>query len=514
MRRGGDAVTDRKRCQVLIVGLGPVGETLAAFLADAGVQVLAIDKSTEVYPLPRAAHFDDEIMRIFQQLGVADTVLPHTRVAASYEFRNGKGEVLLSLPHAERLTPAGWAPSYMFNQPGLEHALREKLAAASSVEILLGAEFKSLRTSDEGVQATVATPSGELVVDADYLVGCDGASSPVREGLGIKLANLQFDEPWLVIDALPRPGCRLPDINLQICDPARPTTCVLMGPGRHRWEFMMLPGETAEQMLDDAFIHELLVPWGVDVEIDRKAVYRFHGLVAERWREGRVLIAGDAAHQTPPFAGQGMCAGIRDAANLSWKLTDVLSGRAGPELLDTYQIEREPNVRAYIELAIAMGRVVCTLDPEVAHARDEEMLAARASGAQAISPARPPPLSGPAILEGTPGAGQAFPQPTQDDGGRLARMDDSLGPGPWLISSIPTTLPPDSGIAAITLDEPRLAPFRTGVADWLADQGADAVLVRPDRCVFGAGRPTALLAAWASALGAADQTSDRQPTHA
>src|SRR5690606_26116440 len=161
------------------------------------------------------------------------------------------------------------AQGYMFNQPGLEALLRAKLEASPRVEVRLAAEFKALRQDADGVEAVLHTPDGELAVRADYVVGCDGAWSPVREALGVSLVDLQFDEPWLVIDALPRPGCRLPEVNLQICDPARPTTCVMMGPGRHRWEFMLLPGETAEQVLDDGFIRTLLAPWDVDVDIER-----------------------------------------------------------------------------------------------------------------------------------------------------------------------------------------------------------------------------------------------------
>lgn len=494
-------MTARTTCQVLVVGLGPVGAALAGLLADAGVKVLAIDKSTEVYPLPRAAHFDGEVMRIFQQLGIAEALLDHARPVTGYEFRNATGDVLLRLGGGgDRLTPSGWASGYMFNQPGLERLLRAKLDAAAGVEVRLGTEFRSLRTSAASAEATLATPQGELVVEADYIVGCDGAWSPVREAVGADLIDLQFDEPWLVIDALPRPGCRLPEVNLQICDPARPTTCVLMGPGRHRWEFMLLPGETAEAMLDDAVIQRLLEPWNVDVEIERKAVYRFHGLVASRWRDGRVLIAGDAAHQTPPFAGQGMCAGIRDAANLAWKLADVLHGRASPVLLDTYQIEREPNVRAYIELAIGMGRVVCTLDANAAKARDARMLAAQAAGVPAVPPAAPPPLAGPGVLAGASAAGLMFPQPARPAGGATVRLDDILGAGAWLISRTAVRAG-DLPVEAADLTDPRLGPFRDLLDGWLAQQGADAVLVRPDRYVFGAGGPNELLDAWARALG-------------
>ena len=326
-------MNDRLTCEVLIVGLGPVGATLAALLSDAGVDVVAIDKSTEVYPLPRAAHFDHEIMRTFQQLGVAAAVQRHARPLTGYEFRSADGDVLLSFGAAEAVALSGWPAGFMFNQPGLERALRDKLRGSRNVRVLLGAAFERLAVTDAGAEVDVAGPDGSLRVDARYVVGCDGASSPVREAMGIGLEDLQFDEPWLVIDAIPGAGARLPEVNLQICDPARPTTCVLMGPGRHRWEFMLLPGERAEAVLEDDFIRDLLATWDADVEIERKAVYRFHGLVADRWRAGPVLIAGDAAHQMPPFAGQGMCAGIRDAANLAWKLDLVLAGRSADRLL-------------------------------------------------------------------------------------------------------------------------------------------------------------------------------------
>jgi len=489
-------------CDVLIVGLGPVGATLAGLLTDAGVDVVAIDQSTEVYPLPRAAHFDHEIMRVFQQLGIAEEVLRHARPAAGYEFRGAGGEVLVDFGDmAANLAPSGWAGGYMFNQPGLERALRAKLAGSAQARVLLGAAFESMAQNADGVEARIRGPDGPFTVRARYLVGCDGAWSPVREAIGGRLDDLQFDEPWLVIDAIPRPGSDVPTVNLQICDPARPTTCVLMGPGRHRWEFMMLPGETPEQVLDDGFIAGLLESWNVDVEIERKAVYRFHGLVAEAWRAGRVLIAGDAAHQTPPFAGQGMCAGIRDAANLAWKLAAVLRGDAADALLDSYQVEREPNARAYIRLAIEMGRVVCTLDPDMARARNAQMLAARRAGAPAIPPAAPPPLTGDCVLEGTPAAGAIFPQPVATVGDDLIRLDDVLGAGAWLIR-VASPAPKAPGIFAIALSDARLAPFRDQVAAWLSARGVAAVLVRPDRYVFGAGDPDRLLRSWAQALRA------------
>ncbi|WGM40668.1 bifunctional 3-(3-hydroxy-phenyl)propionate/3-hydroxycinnamic acid hydroxylase [Caulobacter sp. NIBR1757] len=465
--------------EVLIVGLGPVGAVLAGLLGQRGVRVIVVEKETDPYPLPRAVHFDHEIMRLFQQLGVAEQVLAHVRDVPDYEFRNAAGEVLMMLPPA-RETPSGWGGGYMFHQPGLEAVLRERLTALPSVEVRIGVRLDGFSQGSDGVVAEVVGADGAETIRARYLVGCDGASSPVREAIGGGLFDYQFDEPWLVVDVRAGEDCTTPRRNIQLCDPARPTTCVLSGPGRHRWEFMLLPGEDPEAMRTDAAVRALLAPWNCGpVEIERRAVYRFHGLVANRWRDGRALIAGDAAHQTPPFAGQGMCAGVRDAANLAWKLAAVLRGEAGEALLDTYQAEREPHVRAAIELAIGMGRVVCLLDPAAAAQRDAGMLAARESGAPPLPPLAPRPFAEGCILPGAAAAGTMFPQPRADE----ARLDDVIGDGPWLLSRD-------------TLDDPALAPFRAPLEGWLDRHGVEAVLVRPDRYIFGTGEAAALLAAW------------------
>jgi 3-(3-hydroxy-phenyl)propionate hydroxylase len=486
-------------CDVLVVGLGPVGAALTALLATRGVTAIAVDKDTEIYPLPRAVHFDHEIMRLFQQLGIAETIGRGAMPTPRYEFRASDGQLLLSFDPAPE-APSGWASGYMFHQPSLETALRQILADTQHADVRLGWRLDGLAQDGEGVTARLAGPDGPAEVRARYLVGCDGAWSPVREAIKAGLSDFGFDEPWLVIDVKVQPGARLPEVNLQLCDPARPTTCVHSGPGRHRWEFMLLPGETAEAALDETFIQALIDPWDCGaVEVERRAVYRFHGLVADRWREGRVLIAGDAAHQMPPFAGQGMCSGLRDAANLSWKLEAVLLGEADPALLDTYQAEREPHVRALVELAIGMGRVVCTLDKQAAADRDRQMTARLASGAPALPPPRSAPYAAGCILPQTPGAGELFPQPTSGVEPRRLRLDDALGPGPWLISKPPVQLPA-ADLRTLSLDDPALAPFREALAEWMQRRGAEAVLVRPDRYVFGGGAPDTLAAAWARAL--------------
>ena len=492
-------------CDVLVVGLGPVGAALAALLARRGVSVIALERDTAVYPLPRAVHFDHEIMRLLQELGVADEVSRNATANPGYEFRTADGQLLMSFA-PENETASGWASGYMFHQPSLERALRDILATDPHAEVRIGWQLEGLDQDSECVTAKVVGPDGAAEIRARYLVGCDGASSPVRQAMGGGLFDYGFDEPWLVVDVRVPPGARTPHVNLQVCDPERPTTCVLSGPGRHRWEFMLLPGEAPEDVLRDEFIESLLAPWDCGpLEIERRAVYRFHGLVAERWRVGRVLLAGDAAHQTPPFAGQGLCSGLRDAANLAWKLDAVLDGRADEALLDTYQSEREPHARALIELAIGMGRVVCTLDREAAAARDREMLERQASGAAPLPPLRTAPFAAGCILTGSPGAGELFPQPTLGEGPRRLRLDDALDEGPWLITRRPA--PRGLGIDSRPLDHPALAPFLLDLLRWFSAHNAEAVLVRPDRYVFGIGEPTALAAAWAASLKSERQSA-------
>ena len=493
-----------KEVDVLVVGLGPVGATLANLLGQQGFNVLAVERDTAVYPLPRAAHFDAEIMRIWQGLGILSQAMAISRRAPAYEFRNAKGEILLRFDLDEVVVASGFAPSWMFNQPDLEHALRAKLKDYPNVETRLGVRFEGFdRIGNDNIRANITGADGKPeTVEARYVVGCDGASSPVRKALGITHFDYGFDEPWLVIDAQVKRPERMPALNLQICDPVRPTTCVLMGPGRHRWEFMIRPGEDPQSFLDDRRIAELLKPWvnDGDVEIDRKAVYRFHGLVANEWRRGRIILAGDAAHQTPPFAGQGMCSGIRDAVNLAWKLAHVLRGEAQDALLDTYQTEREPHVRAITETAIAMGRVVCVADPQAAAQRDAGMLAMRAAGQQPVPP--PDPRLGPgAFMKASDQAAAIFPQDRVGN----TYLDDTLGRGAWLIARSTHDIAglKSPHLARIeSLDGTTLKPFAAKLGALLDSYRAASVLVRPDRYIFGAGTARELANAFTAAMGA------------
>lgn len=482
-------------CDVLVIGLGPVGATLAALVGQTGRSVIAIDPQRDVYPLPRAAHFDHEIMRLFQAIGIVDAIAPHIRVAPDYEFRTADGKTLMRIVRDGVIGASGWPVGFNFYQPGIERALRARLAEMPTVRTLVGAKFVGFGTErDATAMVSVASEEfGERRIEARIVIGCDGAWSPVREACGIGLDDYGFDEPWLVLDALVDDEAVFPAMNLQVCDPERPTTFVHMGPGRLRWEFMLKPGEDPDAMRHPASLDALLASWRAAgaILVERTAVYRFHGLVAHRWRHGRVLLAGDAAHQMPPFMGQGLCSGLRDAANLAWKIDEVLTSGVF-DLLDSYQAERDAQVRYVIERAIEMGRVVCTLDPLRAAARDADMSASPKIGV---------PIPFPAIrgvtLDGSAAAGTIFPQPVVDGEGRL---DDMLGPGAWLIHRAGPA--PCDSAAFRVIDAVRDLPLGTAqtVSAWLADLGVDAVLVRPDRYVFGTGTPADLADLWQQAL--------------
>ncbi|MEP2827511.1 bifunctional 3-(3-hydroxy-phenyl)propionate/3-hydroxycinnamic acid hydroxylase [Parvibaculum sp.] len=493
----------REETEILIVGLGPVGAALGVYLGRMGIKVIAIERDRDVYPLPRAAHLDHETMRLLHLAGGAEAVAAASQPLSAYEFRNAAGDLLMGFRPSGDLAPTGWPWTSMFHQPALEHALRARLAELPSVSMRLGHALDAYDVAGDGVVARVEGDEGTYEVAARFIVGCDGGNSLVRRTAGIALDDLGFDEPWLVIDAVLKNGAeRLTTVGLQHCDPARPVTSMPMAPGRHRWEFMLLDGERPEDVTSDEAIAAMLAPYADTpaLDIERRAVYRFHALVAEKWRQGPVILAGDAAHQMPPFMGQGLCSGTRDAANLAWKIEAVLRGRAEDRLLDSYQAEREPHVRMITGMAVSMGKVVCTRSEEEARRRDEDMLARpedkRMNGMLALDGIK----SG--ILEG---GGTVFPDP----GHGATRLDDAAGYAPLLI------LREACDAARIFRD----ARGFVALCGALPDKGghlaalmgdADAILVRPDRYVFGTGDAAALTAAWAAYL-ASGVTEARAP---
>jgi 2-polyprenyl-6-methoxyphenol hydroxylase-like FAD-dependent oxidoreductase len=478
---------------VAIVGYGPVGQTLAILLAQRGWRVGVFERQPAPYPLPRAVHFDHEVGRILQAAGIADDLAGRTETADAYEWRNAAGDTLLCFT-SRALAPSGWPEANMFAQPDLERLLDARVHALPGIAVHRGHEVVAVDPHAPALE--VATPDGaRRSVVARWIVGCDGANSFVRTQVGATVTDLGFFFDWLIVDVLPaRPTVWRP-LNVQVCDPARPTTLVSGGPGRRRWEFMRLPEESIEELDREATAWRLLAPWDVtpaNARLERHTVYRFQARWVDGWRRGAVVLAGDAAHQMPPFAGQGMCSGLRDAANLAWKLDLVLAGTAPDELLDTYGSERMPHVRSTIEMSMALGRVICVPDPVEAAARDRAMIAATRAG----TPTVPPPgwMLGPgAFAAGDPHAGALFVQGRVARGARSGLFDDVIGGG-WVLLGR-DGVPRLDGEAAAFFARLRGTVAGLGAdgvrdldgvyARWFADAGVATVLQRPDFYVFG-----------------------------
>ena len=475
---------------LVIAGAGPVGATAANLAGEAGLDTLVVDPSDDVFPLPRAIHFDAEVMRIFQAAGIADRVLPLTRASTGSVHVGADGEPIREFRVGDALGDLGWRPHYMFFQPELDALLRTSAAERPTVTLETGWACTAVDDRGDHVAATLTAPDGaERTVRGRYLLACDGASSPVRKHLGLRLFDYGFDEPWIIIDTFVPSEDLGPEHMTMYCDPRRPGTYV-PGPRRHRrWEFMLLPGETGEELRTPEGARRLIgpkTPWLADIadaEIVRSAVYRFHALVSEQWASGRVLLAGDAVHQTPPFYGQGMCHGIRDVHNLIWKLVHVRDGRLSEHVLETYQAERAPHVRAIIEAAVENGRYICTLDTAVAAERDRRLRERMRAGLD-VGSFRDviPPLEDGLIDYGTL-AGTLLPQPEPG-------LDDELGDGFALV----TTTAPPAGKAIDWFT----GPLRGRIVDrpvpemggWLRAKDVVAVVVRPDRYVYGSARTT------------------------
>lgn len=490
-------------CDVLIVGLGPVGATTAALLSARGHSVVAVERERGIYPLPRAVGFDGDIMRIFQAMNLHEVVEPHTRFSPYYDFLAADGSLLLSYDRAKTVHHSGWRQNVTFFQPAVEEALRRQAVDTGLTRTILGAAFVGASQDEESVIARVSSGESPNNVRARYLVGCDGARSQVRSAMGVELYDYGFNEPWLVVDFLANDLSGLPDRNVQICDPERPATYMQMGPGRYRWEFMILPDDDVDTIQSPDTIAHLLAERGVTRRdpIERSALYRFHGRLADNWRTGRMLLAGDAAHQMPPFAGQGFCSGLRDAFSLCWMLDLVLQGKASETLLDAYTAERKPQVAFMIESAIRLGRIVCTTDPHTAMTRNAAMFADREAG-RTPPPLIYPPLATGFFLVDDPAAGELFPQPVATIEGKTLRFDDLAGGKPAIILRSGTMGEEidAGGFWVGSLDAGELSPFAGAIERWLDAHGVDAVLVRPDFYVFGTGRPVELIQSYRQTL--------------
>ncbi|MGW3008606.1 bifunctional 3-(3-hydroxy-phenyl)propionate/3-hydroxycinnamic acid hydroxylase MhpA [Streptomyces sp. NPDC001219] len=505
---------------VLVIGAGPVGLTTAIQLGSRGRRVGLVERWPHPYPLPRAVVFDHEVARILASLGLADALPMFSEPAADYEWRNSDGETLLRLAF-EDTGHSGWPAMNIFTQPQLEGAMEAQARRTPGVEVLRGWEATDLAEDASGVSLTVAESAGDEPVlrsgvrkhrtlRARYVVGCDGANSFVRSRMTTTMTDRGFQHDWLVLDVLPHEADRVfTPRNLQVCDPLRPTTAVSGGPGRRRWEFMLLPGESSAEFGSAENAWRLLAAWDLhpgNATLERHTVYTFRARWAENWREGRLFLAGDAAHQMPPFAGQGMCSGIRDAANLTWKLDLVLRGEAGETLLDTYTTERSQHLRHAIELSVFLGGVICEPDPTAAALRDARMLADRKAGRDPLADMPPQILTGGLLqqaADGTPmaPAGQLGCQGRVRFRGRTGLFDQSVGTGFALLGAEDPRAVLDGetlgwcerlGIRLLRVTSDPAANGPADVVDLdgtysshLERCGQGALLLRPDHYIFG-----------------------------
>lgn len=463
---------------VAIVGFGPAGAVLANLLALRGLSVLVLDREADVYRLPRAIHFDGECMRVFQTLGISQELLQQLFVSPGMKFVNAEGKVLIDYTRSVELGGQAWHPSYRFHQPDFEDVLRKQLAQYNNVAVRLRHDVFAITDQGDGVELRVEDMScGRLLTTkARYVVGCDGARSTIRRIMGTELDDLNSHERWLVVDVLlKRERPDLGDFSIQYCDPRRPATYVKGVGQRRRWELMLMPGDDVATITRPESVWSLLAPWVTpeDAVLERPAVYTFHSVVARGWRYGRLLIAGDAAHQTPPFMGQGMCAGVRDAYNLAWKLADVVQGHAADTLLDTYESERSPHVREFIETAVRFGTVIQVTDPDAVKKRDASLLA----NPEVFH--TPQPALGAGAHEGRGAAGKVSNQPVLQDGRRL---DDVVGYRFALVAT-PAVC---SELSAVTDESLAVVPAHDpALKQWLEALSAQAVLIRPDRYIAG-----------------------------
>jgi 2-polyprenyl-6-methoxyphenol hydroxylase-like FAD-dependent oxidoreductase len=509
-----------READVVIAGYGPVGQTLAALLGRQGHRVLVLERQARMYSKPRAVTLDNEVMRILAGVGIGEYFEEFCLPSWQYDWHNAAGQTLLHFEFGTE--PGSDRPiNVTFHQPSLEARLIEQVEHLPSVEVRRSCTVTDVTDLGDRVVVAYEDEEGRLhEVTAAYVIGCDGANSRVRQVIDPEIDDRGFFYDWAVLDVLPHDAGRVEDWeprNLQICDPVRPTTVVSAGPGRRRWEFFLLPGESTEQFESDEYAWQLLAPWGLDpgnADMERAAVYRFRALCCQSWRSGRLLLAGDAAHLMPPFFGQGMCSGVRDAANLAWKLDAVLRGAAAEDVLDTYTTERLSHVQHAIGMSVELGKVICLTDPDAVAARDAAMLAAGGRPDLAL-PDVPPAILGPGVGYTGPDGTPAPPGPvftTQGvvalADGRRGPRDDLVGPGFALgagfdprdhltpesieqfrrLGGMFEQFVPSDVIPVDDRDLRQLADIGDYYLPHMAAGGFVAALVRPDYYLFGTAR--------------------------
>lgn len=526
------AMSEVERFDVVIVGMGPVGATLACLLGRAGLSIAILDRETVIFDKPRAIVLDHEALRVLQFCGLSDeffaSVVPHTGT----NFIGVDGQLIKLFDPKAPPFELGWPPNVMFIQPELEEALTEAMARQPGISARRGWNVSGITQDEHGVTLDVTNDAGIVqVLGADWVVGADGANSLVRQIAGLALEDLDFAEWWVVIDAWLTTDIELPRKTTQYCQPRRPATYVVGPRNLRRWEIKLLPGEEPADFRTDEGARRLLKDF-VDVgslDLWRTAVYRFRATTARAWRNRRLLIAGDAAHTMPPFLAQGLCAGIRDTINLAWKLVHVIRG-ADASLLDTYGDERGPHVRQIVHHAKEFGLIIGELDADRAARRDAELEAALRNGtATTERQAFVPGLQGGLLDQESSAAGTLFVQPMIETEYGQDLMDNVVGPDFLIVASTSEALTldrelaedwaaiggrrfvlADAAVADRTIE--RLREVDGRVAAWLNNLGAACAVIRPDRYVYGATSNTRELGRLVTDIVAALKPRAKQPS--
>lgn len=465
---------------VAIVGVGPIGGVLANLLGLQGVRTVVFDRSAQAVQSPRGVGLDGEIMRVAQTAGLAETLEPLMQPFPGTQYLNAEGEVVSTRPRTASVGTQGWPDRYQFHQPDFEQVFRDGMLTHPSLELRYGYDVDAVRRDPQSggvvVSATEVATGESITATARYVVGCDGASSIVRRAAQVRLDDFGVNEPWIVVDLEIDDEIDLPPVNTHYADADRPVIYVNVVRDQRRYEFRMAPGDDLEAALEPDEIWRLVSRWvtPAHAKLVRAALYTHRSLVAQHWRNGPLIVAGDAAHQTPPFMGQGLCAGVRDASALAWRLRAIVQDGASDALLDSYESERDAHARFIIKAATQLGQVYKNPDKDKLEAINASV--GREGRGQT-------PRLGPGLWVGDGAAGTLAPQPRLADG-RL--LDDAIGYRFGVIATAAVIADLDADVRAAAVARGfRFVEADGAAAGWLDELGRNAVVLRPDRYYFG-----------------------------